>query len=520
MLPRSAACQVTRNALHSCTVMTAYLDGRFVEEGSPDGELTIRSPADLDDLVGVHRWSVSRADDAVAAARRAAAPWEALGIDARIALLRKFREALVAHEDAIAHGIAREMGKVLREARAEARALVAKIDISIDEGLALVRDGSLDGGKLAWRHRPHGVMVVLGPFNFPLHLAHGHIVPALLAGNTVVFKPSEVTPGCGALYARIVDGVGFPPGVVNVVQGAGTVGARLATHPDVDGVLFTGSYAVGTEILRSNASRPGRMLALEMGGRNAALVLDDAPFEKAVTDVLVSAFSTAGQRCTCASRLIVTRGVAEAFITAVAERAARIRVGHPMDPTVFHGPLASPAAQARFEHFESLADAEGSAWVIPPAEPVVRFEGRTVHGCYVTPRVRRVLHPSPQSTYQREEVFGPDLAVWVADDDDHALALANDTDYGLAAGVWSRSEARFEHLARGLRVGCVTWNAPTVGSSSRLPFGGLKHSGNHRPAGVFSSLYCAWPQAITRGDARFDPSSLPPGLDAPSPSRP
>jgi succinylglutamic semialdehyde dehydrogenase len=356
---------------------------------------------------------------------------------------------------------------------------------------------------------------VLGPFNFPLHLAHGHVVPALLAGNTVVFKPSEVTPGCGELYARIVDAAGLPPGVVNVVQGEGPAGAHLASHPDVDGVLFTGSYHVGTQIIRANAARPGRLLALEMGGRNAAVVLDDAPFDKAVADVVLSAFSTAGQRCTCASRLIVTKSIAEPFVAAVAERTARIRVGHPLDASVFHGPLASPAAVTRFEALEALADAEGTACVSAPATPTVSFEGRAVRGCYVAPRVRRVARPERESAYQREEVFGPDLAVWVAEDVDHALALADDTDYGLSAGVWTTSAARFEHFARGLHVGCLTWNAPTVGSSSRLPFGGLRRSGNHRPAGVFSSTYCAWPLAITRGSDALDVASLPPGLDGP-----
>ena len=492
--------------------MNTYVAGRFVETPSPDGEIEVRSPADLDDVAGRYPWSLSHVDDAVSAARSAFAAWDALGLDARIAHLTRLRAALVAHEDEIAREITREMGKVLREARLEAKALVGKIDLSINEGLAFTRDFTLEDGRLACRFRPHGVMAVIGPFNFPLHLAHGHIAPALLAGNTVVFKPSEVTPGCGALYARIVAEAALPPGVVNVVQGDGRVGAKLAAHPDVDGVLFTGSYAVGTRILRENASRPGRVLALEMGGRNAAVVLDDAPFEKSVADVVVSAFSTSGQRCTCASRLIVTKGISERFIEAVAAMTARVKVGHPSDPSAFMGPLASPTARLRFDGFEALADDEGTRCVIDPVEPAVAFEGRTLRGCYVAPRVRRVTRPSAESAYQREEVFGPDLAVWVADDDDHALALANDSDYGLAAGVWTASEDRFERFARGLRVGCVSWNAPTVGSSSRLPFGGLKRSGNHRPAGIFSSTYCAWPLAITRGAARFDPATLPPGI--------
>ncbi len=490
----------------------SYVAGRFVETPSPDGEIEVRSPADLDDVAGRYAWALSHADDAVAAARASFEGWRALGLDARVAHLKRLRAALVAHEDEIARAITREMGKVLRESRAEAKALVGKIDLSVDEGLAFTRDFELEGGRLACRYRPHGVMAVIGPFNFPLHLAHGHIVPALLAGNTVVFKPSEVTPGCGALYARIIDEAGIPPGVLNVVQGDGRVGARLAEHPDVNGVLFTGSFAVGARILRDNASRPGRMLALEMGGRNAAVVLDDAPFDKAVADVVVSAFSTTGQRCTCASRLIVTKGIADRFIESVAAMASRARVGHPMDPTVFMGPLASPSALSRFERYERLADDEGTRCVIEPTEPEALFEERAVRGCYVAPRVRRVERPSSESAYQREEVFGPDLAAWVADDDDHALALANDSDYGLSAGVWTTSDARFERFAASLDVGCVTWNTPTVGSSSRLPFGGLKRSGNHRPAGIFSSTYCAWPLAVTRGAATFDPTSLPPGL--------
>lgn len=491
---------------------SGLIDGRLTEVSSPDGLLHSVSPSDLDEIVGEIPFARTLVQEAIASARAAQPSWDELGLEQRISALRRFRATLVVRENEIGTLIAREMGKPLREGLLEARAMVGKIDISIGEGLALVQNHSLEGGKLSWRYRPHGVLVVLGPFNFPLHLAHGHIVPALLAGNTVVFKPSEVTPCCGLLYAKILSEAMFPAGVVNVVQGDGAVGAALASAEGVDGVLFTGSYEVGVEILRANAVHPGRMLALELGGKNAAVVLADAPWEKALADVLLSAFSTAGQRCTCVSRLIVERSIAEPFIHALAEQAGHLVVGHALDTNVFFGPLATARALEKFETAQVEAEREGSLCVATPAAPLVQWEGRTVRGHYVAPRVRRVQRVQPSSAYQRQEIFGPDLAVYVADDLDHALSLANDTPFGLSAGVWTRSEELFERCVKRLRVGCISWNMPTVGSSSRLPFGGLGRSGNHRPAGVFSSQYCAYPLAISRGEEEIRLNTLPSGF--------
>jgi len=487
------------------------IDGRLVGVTSPDGVLKSVSPSDDEDVIGEIPFSAALVAEAVGAAREAQRAWEALGAGERAARLLRLKAVLAAHEEEIGHMISREMGKPLREGRLEARAMAAKIDIAINEGQRLTQDATLDG-KLSWRYRPHGVLAVLGPFNFPLHLAHGHVVPALLAGNTVVFKPSEVTPHCGQLYARMILEAGLPAGVVNVVQGDGRVGAALSGGEGVDGVLFTGSYGVGVKIIEANAARPGRLLALELGGKNAAVVLADAPFDKALVDVLLSAFSTAGQRCTCVSRLIVERSIAGRFVDELAGRVEGLTVGHAMDPGAFFGPLATGAALEKFEAMQAEAEAEGSEAVRPPGALSVSWGGRGVRGHYAAPRVRRVRWVDPTSRYQREEIFGPDLAVYEADDLDHAVALANGTDFGLAAGVWTGSEASFEACARRLRVGCVGWNAPTVGSSSRLPFGGLGRSGNHRPAGVFSSLYCAYPLAVTRGEMSIDAGALPPGL--------
>ncbi|MCU0656424.1 MAG: aldehyde dehydrogenase family protein [Polyangiaceae bacterium] len=490
----------------------AWVGGRWVDVQTPDGVLCPVSPSDQEDALGEVPFSRGVVGEAIAAARAAQPAWDELGLGARIALLHRWKERLAAREEEIGALISREMGKPLREGRLEARALVGKIDIALGEGLALVQDVELEGGKLAWRYRPHGVLVVLGPFNFPLHLAHGHVVPALLAGNTVVFKPSEITPHCGALYARIAAEVGLPAGVLNLVQGDGSVGALLAEAEGVDGVLFTGSYEVGVRLLQASAARPGRLLALELGGKNVAVVLADAPRDKALLDVLLSAFSTAGQRCTCVSRLIVERSIADSFVEELAERARRLVVGHAMDPGAFLGPLATRRGFEKFQAMQAAAEQEGARCVVPPEEPAVRWQGRAVEGFYATPRVRWIRSVDPASAYQRQEIFGPDLAVYIAEDEGHALALANDTEFGLTAGVWTRSEGAFERLASRLRVGCVTWNAPTVGSSSRLPFGGLGRSGNHRPAGVFSSRYCAYPLAVSRGENEVNESAIPPGV--------
>ncbi|MFO0629387.1 MAG: aldehyde dehydrogenase family protein [Polyangiales bacterium] len=338
--------------------VSALIDGALRTPTAPDGVLRPANPSDLDDVLGEVPFARGLVDEAVAAARRAQPAWDALGVEARGHALLRLRDVLMKREDELAHAISREMGKVLREARAEARALVAKVDIALHEGLALVPDVDLDA-RMGWRWRPHGVLAVLGPFNFPLHLPHGHIVPALLAGNTVVFKPSEVCPHAASIYARAALDAALPPGVLNVVQGDGRVGAALSAHPGCDGVLFTGSYAVGTQILAANAAHPGRMIALELGGKNAAVVLDDAPIARTALEVAQSAFSTAGQRCTCVSRLVVTRGVAEPLIDALADIAARMRVGHALDGDVFLGPLATGAAGARFA--EVQREAEGRA---------------------------------------------------------------------------------------------------------------------------------------------------------------
>src|SRR6266850_1997215 len=445
-----------------------FIAGSWADPRGPDGVIEDRSPADLSMLLGRHPWAVSQADAAVTAAREAQPAFAARPAGDREQLVRRIGAVLKDHQEELARAIALDVGKPLWEARTEAQACSAKAAITADEGLKLVSGFPAPGQPGAeCRFRPHGVLAVLGPFNFPVHLPNGHILPALACGNAVVFKPSEVAPQAAEVYARCLEQAGVPSGLFNLVQG-------------------------GT-----------KLLALEMGGKNAAVVLADADLEKAAYDVLFSAFVSAGQRCTAASRAIVV-GNARRFAQRIVQLARQLSIGHPLDDGVFMGPLASPAALEKFERGIRAAEAE----TLLDAR---RLQPRGLEGCYVSPSVHFVGQRR-SSPYEREELFGPDLAVYPAGSEEEALQIANATDYGLAASVHTRSEQAFDRCQRALECGVVNWNAPTVGASGRLPFGGLKRSGNHRPAALWSTLYCSAPVAVLRGDGAFDRTQLAPGV--------
>jgi len=483
-----------------------FIAGSFCAARTPDGVIENRSPADLSAVLSRHAWAVSQVDAAVAAAREAQRSFALTSVEERARLVKTIGAVLKKREDELARAIALDVGKPLWEARTEAQACSGKAVITADEGLKLVANYPAPGQASAeCRFRPLGVLAVLGPFNFPVHLPNGHILPAIACGNAVVFKPSEVAPHAAEIYARCLEEAGVPKGVFNVVQGGPSVGAALSAHSQVDGVLFTGSWNVGQAIAKANLGQT-KLLALEMGGKNAAVVLPDADERKALYDVLFSAFVSAGQRCTAASRAIVVgpKEKARTFGRQIANLAQRLSIGHPFDDGVFMGPLASEAALEKFERGVQEA----------PAETLLRsqrLEPRGLKGCYVTPSVHFV-EERRGTAYEREELFGPDLAVYAAASEEEAVAIANATDYGLAASVHTRSADAFDRCQRALECGVVNWNAPTVGASGRLPFGGLRRSGNHRPAALTSTLYCAAPVAILRGEAELDLKKLAPGV--------
>jgi succinylglutamic semialdehyde dehydrogenase len=465
------------------------------------------SPADPADEIG--RFAISdvpEVDAAVTRARRAFPAWRDAGLPARARILRRFRDLVREGAEELARLIAREMGKALWDARAEAALVASKVDLTLDHGMAFVAPIEPGGGARA-EHLPRGVLGVLGPFNFPAHLPNGHIVPALATGNTVVMKPSDLTPASADWMARVWRRAGLPEGALEVVHGRAETGRALALHPDVDGVLFTGSYGVGRALAQALLDQPGKLLALEMGGKNAIIVLADADLELAVAESALSICATTGQRCSCASRLFVERSVLDEFTDRLLRVLRGVRSGPPLEAGVFMGPLVSRAAHAKLLRYRALAREAGGERLleVDPGRPAP-FAGAGLV---------RFASLKQEHAYQRDEIFGPEAALYPVDDLDQAIAAVNDSDFGLVASVLTRDRARFEHCIPRVRTGLLNWNRGTIGASGRLPFGGLRRSGNDRPAGIHATLYCTAPQARLEHAGGFDPASLPPGMPRP-----
>jgi succinylglutamic semialdehyde dehydrogenase len=470
-----------------------FIAGRLALPDRPDGELVAVDPGDTRETLGAFPFAAESVERAVAAARTAFPAWRDADPAARAAALVRFREALRAEQETFAGLVAREVGKPLWEARTEVSAMLNKFDITLDGGLALVAERSfeLGGGQVGrWRATARGVFGVIGPFNFPGHLMHGHVVPALATGNCVVLKPSEKTPAVAQLYAELCQRAGFPAGVVNVLQGDAAIGARIAAHPGLDGVLFTGSTAAGRRILEATLEQPWKIVALELGGKNGVLVCADADLDAAAHAIAFGACVTSGQRCSATSRIFAERSIADALAERLTRLFGGIAIGHSSDPGAFMGPVITRAARARHGDVLAWAKAEGAELLVPGGP----IEGPRP-GHYVRPSLHRLRATSRTSRYQTEEHFVPDAFLVAVDSVEAGLAELEASDFGLCASVFTRARATYERAARSVRVGCLNWNSPTVGASSKLPFGGLKRSGNDRPAGVTSVFYTTIAQA-------------------------
>ncbi len=491
--------------------------------------ITSTNPAAPDEVVWQARANIDHVDQAVAAARRALPSWSALSPTQRHGFLRRYQQVVKANIERLAGLICDESGKTMAESIFEANALIGKVDITLDPAGAWSRITDFEAPVSATRKgmnrfKPHGVMAVLGPFNFPAHLPNGHFIPALAAGNTIVFKPSDKTPAVGQAIAEVWDEVGLPPGVFNLVQGAADVAAQLVNHDDLDGILFTGSWGVGRRILQANLDRPGRIIALEMGGNNPAVVMNDADLRQAVIECVRAGFATAGQRCTCTRRVIVHEAIADRFRRAFVEAARSLAIGPGRsDPPVFMGPVINEQAvqavldfQARLvrrggavrleaKRIEDGSDAHSREIVRTGGTPMLRAQDVRTGGTpmlrsgghFVSPGIVEVDGHAykPGDAEHDCEVFGPIVQLSVCRDLTEAIAQCNGTQYGLAAAIFTQRADDAERFFREVRAGCINWNTGTAGASSKLAFGGLGHSGNHRPAGAFSVDYCAYPVA-------------------------
>ena len=492
-----------------------FINGGFVK-GPTDGQWEKLSPSDQNDKILSPVYSLSSVEKAYEAAQEAFAPWRDLGLEKRKEFIFNLQKVYQKREKEICDLIARETGKPLWEASTEAKALHSKITVTLEQSLNLVKEhpieNALPGGiRGVIRYQPRGVLGVLGPFNFPTHLPNGHIIPALLLGNTIIFKPSEKTPAVGQWFGEVFKEAHFPKGVFNMIQGPVEVGQKLSQHSHLDGVLFTGSYEVGLQIKKNTLYQYNKILALEMGGKNTALVWKDADLEKAIYENLMGAFITAGQRCSCTSKILIHRSVYEAFASRFSQAAKKIKVGHWKD-NPFFGALIDHTAQERYLKFQDIAQREGAEALLKGQA----IELSSYKGHYVTPSVHLVSKHNPDSVYQNTEFFSPNTALYPIDSFEEAIDMTNSSGFGLAMSIFTKDKKLYEETAMKAKVGLLNWNRATTGASSKLPFGGRGRSGNDRPSGDFAVYYCSSPVASLEDESTFKKESLkkqPPGLN-------
>jgi succinylglutamic semialdehyde dehydrogenase len=437
------------------------------------------------------RGAVGNVDETVARARRAWPQWAAQPLANRIELLRRFVNEVRKEQDSFAGLIARETGKPLWEARSEVESVIGKVEISIRAYAERTGQRRLDSalqGTAAVRHKPHGVMAVLGPYNFPAHLPNGHIVPALIAGNAVILKPSEKTPATGEFLLGCFHRSGIPEAVVQLLVGGPDEGRELVAHDGIDGVLFTGSAQVGIAINRQVASNPGKIVALEMGGNNPIVLWDTPKIADAAMLIMQSAFTTAGQRCTAARRLVVKTNLYEPIVDELKRLIGRIIIGAPFDdPSPFMGPVIDlPTADHLTESFLFLMSHGG--------KPLTHMRRPREGLPFLTPGL---IDTTTIDERHDVELFGPLLQVIRVDDFDQAIAEANNTRFGLSASLIGGNPQDYSRFWANTRAGIVNWNRPTNGASSAAPFGGVGYSGNHRAAAFYAADYCAYPVAST-----------------------
>lgn len=464
--------------------------GNFINGSFKTGNIEILSSNPSRDFAAVFSTTTDEqhVSMAISAAQQALLNWAQKSFEQKVPYFLALKQAFIKHEEVIAETISQEMGKIKSEALLEAKSLSARIDLMLNQGIARVKTEILYELRAETRYHQQGVLAVIGPFNFPAHLVNAHVIPALLMGNAVIVKPSELCPWVAELYASCFLEAGFPPGIYNLLQGDGRIGKALCAHPAIDGILFTGSYQTGRALKELLLDQPHKILALEMGGKNFAIVMDDADLEQALLEVAQGAFLTTGQRCTATSRVLLHERIKDNFTRSLVELTKKMRPDIKNNQG-FYGPLASKAAFEKFFHGLTRAKEEG-AQVLLESE---KLGG----GAFVSPSIYQISSSHPMNAYLSEELFGPNIALESFTSLDEAIVRVNQSPFGLSNSIFSLDSNNADRLYRESKSGVLNFNRSTNGAYGQMPFGGLNKSGNQRPAGIDAVRYASFPVAIS-----------------------
>jgi aldehyde dehydrogenase (NAD+) len=470
----------------SATTEAPILTGRHLLAGRwvmPSGSrFESHNPARWDEVIGIFPSATTQeAGQAVTAARQAFPDWRRTSRIRRAELFDNLAQIVKREQDRLAELMARECGKVVTECKAEVVEGLHMIQYVFGTGRMPMGDvvASEIAEKDAFmRRKPWGVVAVITPWNFPFAVPLWMLGPSLLEGNTVIFKPSEDTPAIGQRLVELFEEAGFPPGTINLLQGAGETGEALVRNPGVNVVLFTGSYEVGQRIQQLSAEHYDRIVACEMGSKSAVIVCADARLELAVTCGILSAFKTSGQRCVSAGRILVAEKIFDQFTDKLVATAKRLHIGDPLDSANFTGPVIHRTAVEKIERYNDLARKEGGQVLLDGGRMTY---GDHAKGCYLSPFIYRMEHRSGVRSI-REEVFGPHVALIPFKTNEDAVRIYNDTEYGLSMAVITEDYRAMRFFREECEYGMGYVNLPCIGAEVHLPFGGVKKSGNGHPS--------------------------------------
>jgi succinylglutamic semialdehyde dehydrogenase len=448
------------------------------------------SPYDAELLWSGASATAKDVNEAIKAASEAFEAWSELDLESRLGFIENFVKLLEKNREELAVLISKETGKLIKETRMEVGGMISKFKISTEaynERCPIKRTELKDGSVSVTRHRPHGVCAVFGPYNFPGHISNGHIMPALIAGNTIVFKPSELSPLVAEYIVGLWEKSQLPAGVLNLVQGAKVTGLALASNSELDALFFTGSSITGRALHQSFGADPSKILALEMGGNNPLVVDTEIKnLDESIDIIINSAYLSNGQRCTCARRLIVVNSdFSESLLDKLVEKVASLKCGNPLDEENFMGPVISQEQMIALIEEQNELKSMG-------AKVLLEMKPLKDNSALLSPGI---LDISKIKKKRDKEIFGPLLQVIQVRSFEEAIKEANSTAYGLAAGLISDSQTKYQAFYKKIKAGIINWNTQLTGASSSAPFGGIGLSGNHRPSAYYAADYCSYPVA-------------------------